>query len=63
MHNVYTYNMITQSADFGIFKELRQSFVINPDLLCNTTEYCLDKVMSGSYVYVDVSVKCKNQNL
>ena len=63
MHNVYTYNTITQSADFGIFKELRQSFVINPDLLCNTTEYCLDKVMSGSYVYVDVSVKCKNQNL
>ena len=48
--------VITQSADFGIFKQFRESFVINPDLLCNATEVCLDKVLSGSHVYMNVSI-------
>lgn len=44
-----------QTADFGILKQLGTMLNNNPELRCNNAEQCVERVKSGSHVYIDVS--------
>lgn len=44
-----------KTSESGIFEQFGKMLKNNPELRCNTTEQCVDRVKSGSHVYVAVS--------
>ena len=45
---------IPQEVNFGLIKHLGDMLRTNPKLRCNKTDVCLEKVKTGSHVYIQV---------